>query len=89
MDIMVAGMVSASGGLVNNLYFVEPGCKVDSVEWCQIMQNWMLPAALASTPRPFCCIVDNAPSHSSKMTRTWLAAENSSDRPKMEASYYR
>ena len=52
-----------------SLHFVEPGLKINGDEWIKVMDEYHVPncAALMEPGRKFLLILDNAPSHASRL----------------------
>ena len=52
-----------------SLHFVEPGLKLNAEEWIKVMDECIVPSctALMEPGRKFLLILDNAPSHASRL----------------------
>ena len=66
--VMVSGILGALD-IALTLHFVEPGLKINSEEWIKVMNEYIAPncAGLLEPGREFLLILDNAPSHASRL----------------------
>ena len=65
---MVSGIMDAFD-IVPSLHFVAPGLTINSEEWIKVMDEYIVPncTALMEPWRKFLLILDNAPSHASRL----------------------
>ena len=66
--VMVSGIMGAFDS-APSLHFVEPGLKNNAEEWIKVMDEYIAPncTALIEPGRKFLLILDNAPSHASRL----------------------
>ena len=66
--VMVSGIMGACD-IALTLHFVELGLKLNAEEWIKVMDEYIVPkcTALMELGRKFSLILDNAPSHDSRL----------------------
>ena len=66
--VMVSGIMGTCD-TAPSLHFVEPGLKLNAEEWIKVMDEYTVPncTALMEPGRKFSLILDNAPSHASRI----------------------
>ena len=66
--VMVSGIMGARD-IAPTLHFVEPGLKLNAEGWIKVMDEYIVPSCteLLEPRRKFLLILDNAPSHASRL----------------------